>query len=70
MDNINQSIGNDIDKLFDKINIKKFLDKPDKTIDLVTRAIITRIFKNYIKKILGESKEFVHRANNESKEKA
>ena len=58
IDDVKTGIKTDIEKLFEKLNVKNFIAQPGSTVDILIYAITERITKKYIKPILTESQRY------------
>jgi len=59
MDIIRNDSKNDIEKIFDKLNIKKLLRNPDQELNKLTNAVLTNTVSKYSKPSVEESKRYV-----------
>ena len=58
IDDVKTVIKTDIEKMFEKLNVKNFIEQPCSTVDILIYAITERITKKYIKPILKESQRY------------
>ena len=57
-DKIREDVKVDIDKIFQKINVKNFITNPANTADALIFSILQLMVKKYIKAVITESKGY------------
>ncbi len=58
VDEMRESIKSDIEGLFEKLNIKNFVESPANSLDALNFAITERMVKKYLKPIIKESQRY------------
>jgi hypothetical protein len=58
VDSMKEGIKKDIEKLFEKLNVKNMIDDPSNTIDALIFAITERMVKKYLKPTIKESQRY------------